>query len=137
MQKRKLKEDEEGNKIADVTGIRSAIKVNKSRYSKPFESMEIKIPYDKGMNKYSGLMDFFEKQQFIVKSGTRWKYVKEDGEEIIQFRKVYERNTDGILDIMMEHFMKIKTAEAEKVGFGEELEGDETDFEELENEAVE
>lgn len=137
MQKRKLKEDEEGNKIADVTGIRSAIKVNKSRYSKPFESMEIKIPYDKGMNKYSGLMDFFEKQKFIEKSGTRWKYIKEDGEEIIQFRKVYERNTDGILDIMMEHFMKIKTAEAEKIGFGEELEGDETDFEELENEAAE
>ena len=38
MKKLKLKEDENGNKISDVTGIRSAVKVMKTRFNKPFES---------------------------------------------------------------------------------------------------
>ena len=45
MRKLKLKEDEEGNKISDVRGIRAACKVMKTRFSKPFESVQIKIPY--------------------------------------------------------------------------------------------
>ena len=50
MRKLKLKEDEDGNKIADVRGIRAACKVMKTRYAKPFESVQVKIPYDGGMN---------------------------------------------------------------------------------------
>ena len=44
MKKLKLKEDEDGNKISEVRGIRSACKIMKTRYSKPFESVQIKIP---------------------------------------------------------------------------------------------
>ena len=43
MKKYKLKEDEEGNKVSDVTGIRSTCKVVKTRYAKPFETIKIDI----------------------------------------------------------------------------------------------
>jgi RecA/RadA recombinase len=102
MRKLKLKEDENGNKITDVRGIRAACKVMKTRYAKPFEAVQVKIPYETGMNPYSGLTDLAEKQGLLVKQGNRLKYiVKETGEEIIQFRKAWERNEDGCLDTVM------------------------------------
>ena len=44
MKKLKLKEDEAGNKISEVRGIRAACKVMKTRYAKPFEGVQVKIP---------------------------------------------------------------------------------------------
>jgi len=103
MRKLKLKEDEEGNKTTEVKGIRAACKVMKTRYAKPFEAVQVKIPYESGMNPYSGLVDLAEKQGLLKKSGNRLQYVvKSTGEEILQFRKAWEKNTDGCLDIVME-----------------------------------
>ena len=89
MKKLKLKEDTEGNKISDVRGIRAACKVVKSRYAKPFESVQIKIPYDSGMDPYSGLVDLFEKVGVFTKSGNKLQYTstKVKGEVISEFRK--------------------------------------------------
>ena len=105
MRKLKLKEDEDGNKVSDVKGIRAACKVMKTRYSKPFESIQVKIPYETGMNPYSGLVDMAEKQGLLTKQGNRLRYVvKETGEELLQFRKAWEKNEDGCLDKLMEDF---------------------------------
>ena len=87
MRKLKLKEDEEGNKITDIRGIRAACKVMKTRFAKPFESVQIKIPYDTGMDPYSGCLDLFEKAGVIVKEGNKLKYTTAKGEEIKEFRK--------------------------------------------------
>ena len=83
----KLKENEKGNKVTDVRGIRAACKVMKTRYAKPFESVQVKIPYDTGMDPYSGLLDLFEKKGIIVQQGNRLKYIGADKKEIIEFRK--------------------------------------------------
>lgn len=104
MQKLKLKEDGDGNKISDVKGIRSVCKVEKSRYSKPFESVKIKIPWETGMDPYSGLLDLFEKQGIMSKSGNKISYITLNGEEIKKFRKQWDRNDDGCLDTVMEEF---------------------------------
>jgi len=104
MRKLKLKEDEDGNKVTEVKGIRAACKVMKTRYAKPFEAVQVKIPYETGMNPYSGLTDLAEKRGLLVKQGNRLKYLPtgaEEGEEIIMFRKAWEKNTDGALDILM------------------------------------
>ena len=101
MKKLKLKEDEDGNKTSDVLGIRSACKVMKSRYAKPFESVQIKIPYDKGMDPYSGLVELFEKKGLLEKTGNRLKYVHSDGTEYIEFRKNWNAEK---LDIIMNDF---------------------------------
>lgn len=106
MRKLKLKEDEEGNKISEVKGIRAACKVMKTRYAKPFESVQVKIPYETGMSPYSGLTDLLENKGLLQKEGNSLKYTLADGTVIKQFRKAWERNDDGTLDLVMEDFVK-------------------------------
>jgi len=104
MKKLKLKEDEDGNKISEVKGIRAACKIMKTRYAKPFESVQVKIPYETGMNPYSGLVDLFEGKGLLEKEGNSLKYTLTDGKVIKQFRKAWERNEDGSLDKVMADF---------------------------------
>ena len=101
MRKLKLKEDEDGNKISEVKGIRAACKVMKTRYAKPFESVQVKIPYETGMNPYSGLTDMLEAKGLLKKDGNRLVYTTVDGTEIKQFRKAWENTEEGCLDIAM------------------------------------
>jgi hypothetical protein len=101
MKKLKLKEDEDGNKISEVRGIRAACKIMKTRYSKPFESVQVKIPYEQGMNPYSGLVDMFESRGILAKDGNRLVAVLNDGTEIKMFRKAWENNEDSALDRVM------------------------------------
>ena len=101
MKKMKLKEDENGNKISQVKGIRAGCKVMKTRYSKPFESVQVKIPYEGGMDPYSGLFDIMEQRELVEKVGNRYKFVTSAGTEIIKFRKAWEKNDEGCLDTVM------------------------------------
>jgi len=101
MRKLKLKEDEDGNKISEVKGIRAACKIMKTRYAKPFESVQVKIPYETGMNPYSGLTDLIEGKELLKKEGNSLIYTTADGEIIKKFRKAWERNDDGCLDKVM------------------------------------
>jgi recombination protein RecA len=112
MKKLKLKEDEDGNKISDVMGIRAACKVMKTRYSKPFEGVQVKIPYETGMNPYSGLVDLAEKKNILKKDGNRLMFVTSDGEIVKYFRKGWEANEDGCLDKLMADFARITPATA-------------------------
>jgi RecA/RadA recombinase len=101
MKKLKLKEDEDGNKISQVRGIRAACKVMKTRYSKPFESVQIKIPYETGMDINSGLLDFFEAKGVVEKTGNKFEYVDKNTGEIVKlFRKQWESNHGGCLDLV-------------------------------------
>ncbi len=114
MRKLKLKEDEDGNKVSEVRGIRAACKVMKTRYAKPFESVQVKIPYDTGMSPYSGLLDMFESMKLVSREGNSLVYNKLDGTIIKKFRKAWEANTDGCLDTIMDEFdtkMRSKPAE--------------------------
>jgi len=108
MKKLKLKEDEAGNKISEVRGIRAACKVMKTRYAKPFESVQVKIPYDTGMDPYSGLVDLFEKQGVLVQSGNRLKYVDSKGKEHLEYRKDWDGDK---LTMIMNDYQNIKKPE--------------------------
>jgi RecA/RadA recombinase len=107
MKKMKLKEDEDGNKITEVKGIRAGCKIMKTRYAKPFESVQVKIPYETGMNPYSGCTDLFEGKGLLKKEGNSLVYITSDGEIIKQFRKAWERNDNGSLDKVMEDISKL------------------------------
>jgi hypothetical protein len=102
MKKLKLKEDEDGNKISEVRGIRAGCKVMKTRYAKPFEGVQVKIPYETGMNPYSGLVELFEAKGVIEKSGNRLKYVTSEGEELLDYRKKW---TGELLDKVMSDYL--------------------------------
>jgi recombination protein RecA len=102
MRKLKLKEDEDGNKISEVRGIRAACKIMKTRYAKPFESVQIKIPYDSGMNPYSGLIDMLEAKGILKKEGNKLAYTSnKTGEIFKEFRKNW---TDEQLSTIMDEW---------------------------------
>jgi hypothetical protein len=101
MKKLKLKEDEDGNKTSTVQGIRAACKVMKTRYAKPFESVQVKIPYETGMDPYSGLFDLFEAKGLLEKQGNRYKYVDSNGVETLEYRKNW---TGDLLEMVMADF---------------------------------
>ena len=102
MKKLKLKEDEDGNKVSEVNGIRAACKIMKTRYAKPFEGVQVKIPYETGMNPYSGVVDLFEKEGLLKQEGNRLKWIDpETGEEHKFYRKEWK---DDKLDMIMEKF---------------------------------
>jgi RecA/RadA recombinase len=109
MKKMKLKEDEDGNKVSDVNGIRAGCKVMKTRYAKPFEGVQVKIPYTTGMSPYSGLVDLIEKKELLKREGNSLVFTTSEGEIIKKFRKAWEKNDDGCLDKVMIDFKNIKT----------------------------
>lgn len=103
--KLKLKTDENGTKTSDVHGIRAVCKVMKTRYAKPFEKVELEIPYSTGLDPYSGMFDFFKKAELLKKSGNRWEYISEvTGEVIKLYEKEWDRNTNSCLDTVMNEF---------------------------------
>lgn len=103
MKKYKLKEDEDGTKSSEVRGIRASCKVIKTRYSKPFESIKIDIPWEQGMNPISGLFDLFEKSGLLIREGNKYKYIsKNTGEEMKYFRK--EWNDFEKMKVIMDEF---------------------------------
>jgi RecA/RadA recombinase len=104
MKKLKLKEDEDGNKVTDVLGIRAGCKIMKTRYNKPFETIQVKIPYSTGMSPFSGMFDMLEAKGFVTKEGNRYAYVDLNGELHKYFRKEWNTNENGILDLVMKEF---------------------------------
>jgi RecA/RadA recombinase len=117
MKKLKLKEDEDGNKISQVMGIRAGCKVMKTRYAKPFEAVQVKIPYETGMNPYSGLLELFEAKGVIEKQGNRLKYVSSNGEEILEYRKKWiGENLDTVMsDYLIKEATLVNTSDDESI----------------------
>tara|TARA_B100001142_G_scaffold161569_1_gene161767 strand:+ start:184 stop:1284 length:1101 start_codon:yes stop_codon:yes gene_type:complete len=105
IKKLKLKVDADGNKTSQVHGIRAACKVMKTRYAKPFESVQVEIPYETGMSPYSGLVEFFEAKEVLKKSGNSLEYTSPTtGEVIKMFRKPWNLNKDNALDLIMKEW---------------------------------
>jgi recombination protein RecA len=102
MRKLKLKEDEDGNKVSEVNGIRAACKIMKTRYAKPFESVQVKIPYATGMSPYSGLFDMLEEKGLLKREGNSYLYTTKDGEVFKAMRKGW---TNELLDKVMADIM--------------------------------
>jgi RecA/RadA recombinase len=111
MKKYKLKEDEDGNKVTEVRGIKATCKVVKTRYAKPFESIKIDIPWESGMNPLSGLFDLFLKSGVLVKEGNSYIYTsKKTGKNIKMFRKEWQTNEESmkvIMDEFTDHDFKV------------------------------
>ena len=93
----------------------------KTRYAKPFESVQVKIPYETGMSPYSGLLDMIEKAELVKKEGNSLVYTTLDGEIIKKFRKGWEANTDGCLDKVMTEYSQKSTTKISNVTSEEDV----------------
>lgn len=113
MNKMKLKEDSMGNKVTEVLGIRSKCKVIKTRYSKPFEEVVVMIPFATGMNPYSGMFEFMEKNDILSRSGAYYTAMI-DGEPVKQRRKQWLEPDQ--MDRLMLLFLKVQEEKAANAG---------------------
>ena len=77
----------------------------KTRYAKPFESVQVKIPYETGMDPYSGLVDLFEKKGLLKQQGNRLKYVDSSNKEHLHYRKDW---SGEMLEIIMSDFNNLE-----------------------------
>lgn len=116
MNKFLLREDANGDKLADggVSGIWCRATVRKSRYAKPFEKLAINIPYDTGMDKFSGLFDLFLAKGLLVKEGIKYTYTSPVTGEIFSEKKKNYKSS-GVLNIIMN---EKNEWDKEKVGEG-------------------
>lgn len=117
MTKRKLKEDEIGEKTKDVKGIKVEAVVRKTRYTQPFQVIDFTIPWDTGMNPYSGLYKLFTEQltykgqPIIAKKGSYAVYFDlKTGEQLwSKYRK--EITTEDYSKIMNDYMEVTSNAE--------------------------
>lgn len=62
----------------DITGIKMKCQAVKTRFTKPFQDVVIEVPYEEGMNRYSGLVEVAEALGIIEKKGSYKKIVGTD-----------------------------------------------------------
>jgi recombination protein RecA len=96
--------DKEKNHI----GITMQVKGNKTRFTQPFQKVKIEVPYDEGMDRWSGLLEVAESLGVVEKNGGWYTY----GETKFQegnFEKVREnilqdliKQEDRIVDVQID-----------------------------------
>lgn len=104
-----------------VKGIVSKFMLQKSRFSKPFEEVQIEIPYETGMDPYSGLFELMMQEGLVYvplnpetgKQSTGWyAYKQADGTESRKFRKaefVSGGHADLLLSLAPEEAVQVDT----------------------------
>ena len=90
----KLKQD------GEVTGIRMSVETFKSRFARIGSKVEVTVPFDKGMDKNSGLIDLLEAEKVIVKSGA-WINCQFPNEKIFSFQST--KMTDELVLKLLSH----------------------------------
>lgn len=61
-----------GEKVTDVEGIRMKCEGYKTRFTKPFQTVTIEVPYETGMDPYNGLVDVAVDLGVVDKRGSRY-----------------------------------------------------------------
>lgn len=65
-------------KTSEITGIRMKCEGYKTRFTKPYSSVVIEVPYDTGMDPYSGLLEVAIGLGVVQKKGSRYKLADEE-----------------------------------------------------------
>lgn len=110
MNKRKLKALPDGTKTPEVQGIRAVIKCIKTRYAKPFEEVEVLIPYSTGMDPYSGMFEMCERTKRLVLQGNKYVYVGINGKEHKLSRK---QMTPAFFDMIMHEWRDVPVPQSD------------------------
>lgn len=86
-----LSKKKEKDSDGDIIGNQIKIKMYKSRLSKENQDATVLLTYDKGLDRYFGLLDFAEEHKVFVKSGNR--YELPDGRKV--FGKEINNNPEA------------------------------------------
>lgn len=74
----KLKLKEKDGAVQAVTGIRMKAEGYKTRFTKPFQTVTVEVPYDTGMDPYSGLEETAVSMGVLEKRGNRLAFKGDD-----------------------------------------------------------
>ena len=69
----------------EIVGVRMKVETFKSRFAKIGQKVEVEVPWDEGMNPYSGFLDMME-DMGVVKASGAWKSVELPGQDPIKFQ---------------------------------------------------
>lgn len=61
----------------EVTGVEIKVEGYKTRFTKPFQTVKIDVPYDTGMDPYNGLLDVAIEMGIVEKAGSMYHYNEE------------------------------------------------------------
>jgi len=86
-----------------ITGIRMKCYGFKNRFSKPFESVTIEVPYEAGMDSYNGLLPIAEQMGVVTKAGA-WYTFPKTGE------KFQSKNFNTVQEKVLEECESIASA---------------------------
>jgi RecA/RadA recombinase len=103
------KKDREGT---EVVGNIIHCKMDKSRFTKENKMVDVKLSYDRGLDRYYGLLDLAEKYNIIKKTGTRFEMP--DGSKV--FGKNIEQNPEKFFT--KEVLTKLDEAAAKEFKYG-------------------
>jgi hypothetical protein len=78
----------------------------KTRYSKPFETVELEIPYDTGLDPFSGMFEYLLSKDIITRNGNKYVYIDMDGNEHKYYEKEYKKNTNNIYELILSEWNK-------------------------------
>lgn len=70
--KLKLREGEGAKRL--VTGVEIKVEGYKTRFTKPFQTVQIQVPYDTGMDPFNGLLDVAIETGIVEKAGSMYHY---------------------------------------------------------------
>lgn len=89
-------------KTKKVEGIALKVFAEKTRFTKPFQSCVVDIPYDSGIDPYSGILEAAENLGVIKKSGAWYefegnKFQESSSEQYMEqiFAELYDMDEDG------------------------------------------
>lgn len=97
----------------DTIGIRMKCEGFKTRFTKPFQTVVIEVPYDTGMDSYSGLLDVAKALGVVTQKGSRYTI---DGESKSWYSKNIINYVDKILSMCEDRstsFLMLGTEEEE------------------------
>ena len=90
----KLKLKDEAAGAGKFKGIRMKCQGYKTRFTKPFQDVTIEVPYDEGMDPYSGLIEVGVGMGLLVKKGSRLSIA---GQDKSWYAKDFEQYAGDIL----------------------------------------
>jgi recombination protein RecA len=116
--KLKLKDGEK-----NITGIRMKVTADKTRFTKPFQSVTIEVPYETGMDPYSGLLDAAVDAGIVKQAGAWYTLISTE-------EKFQRKNALDIYPKIIEEFNKTNdlylNADVSDEEFDQEIETEES-----------
>lgn len=86
---------------SDVMGIRLRAHGYKTRFTKPFQTIELEVPYDDGIDPYSGLLEAAVSQKIVTQGGS-WYTLNSTGE------KFQSKNFDNVRETVLAELIAAK-----------------------------